>query len=84
MDFPRTEQRTQRMSNTRAIRPFHWIPALMLLVACGAPQQNETAGTVEQPAEGLDRTVLPIHEPKRQTYTELDVREHRSHLHVGR
>ena len=25
-------------------------------------------------ADGMDRTVLPIHEPKRQTYTELDVR----------
>ena len=49
---------------------------VLLLAACRTRQPNEAPGTY-QPSittDGLDRTVLPIHEPKRQTYTELDVR----------
>jgi arylsulfatase len=54
-----------------------WIPALALLAACDTPQPTDDKDTppVTASADGLDRTVLPIHEPKRQTYTELDVRE---------
>ncbi len=57
--------------------PFHLaFGAALLLNACGTPQQNEQPATAAQPSttDGLDRTVLPIHEPKRQTYTELDAR----------
>jgi arylsulfatase len=54
-----------------------WIPALALLAACGAPQHTDDKAATPAAttsADGLDRTVLPIPEPKRQTYTELDVR----------
>ncbi|MBZ5856026.1 arylsulfatase [Flavihumibacter profundi] len=39
----------------------------------GAGTGKEETGTV-QPAGEMDRTVLPIKEPKRQTYSELDAR----------
>ncbi|HOP45142.1 MAG TPA: sulfatase-like hydrolase/transferase, partial [Flavobacteriales bacterium] len=48
---------------------------LALLVACGAPADQTTdQQATKAPADGLDRTVLPIHEPERPTYTELDAR----------
>lgn len=40
----------------------------------GCTQENATSNTVATSADGLDRTVLPIAEPKRQTYKELDAR----------
>src|SRR5688500_9791565 len=40
----------------------------------GCSQENATSNTVATPADGLDRTILPIAEPKRQTYKELDAR----------
>lgn len=40
----------------------------------GCVQENATPNTAATPADGLDRTILPIAEPKRQTYKELDAR----------
>ncbi len=41
--------------------------------SCGAPAQQQAAAPAA-PAGGLDRTVLPIAEPKPPTYKELDAR----------
>ena len=40
----------------------------------GCVQENATPNTAATPADGLDRTILPIVEPKRRTYKELDAR----------
>lgn len=51
--------------------------ALGLLTACNdskTAESNETAATPSS-VEGMDRTSLPIKEPTRQTYTELDARD---------
>ena len=40
----------------------------------GCSQQNATSTTEATSADGFDRTILPIAEPKRQTYKELDAR----------
>ncbi|MCB9179354.1 MAG: arylsulfatase [Flavobacteriales bacterium] len=49
---------------------------LALLVACGAPADHANDQKAATPTrDGLDRTVLPIHEPERPTYTELDARD---------
>ena len=40
----------------------------------GCSQENATSTTAATSGDGLDRTVLPIAEPKRQTYKELDAR----------
>lgn len=37
-------------------------------------QENAPSNTAATSADGLDRTILPIAEPKRQTYKELDAR----------
>jgi arylsulfatase A-like enzyme len=52
------------------------VACALLLAACGAPQQVEQTSDTRQAAtgDGLDRTVLPIHEPEAQTFTELDAR----------
>lgn len=58
------------------------VPLILLAIVVGCNQPADT-GTVETPkaatgqtetTDGLDRSILPIHEPKRQTYTELDAR----------
>jgi arylsulfatase len=43
------------------------------VVGCGAPPPEQTATPAPGTTE-LDRTVLPIAEPKPPTYTELDAR----------
>ena len=53
--------------------------ASLLLIAIatltfGCTQAAHTDTTASNSADGLDRTVLPIAEPKRQTYKELDAR----------
>jgi arylsulfatase A-like enzyme len=45
---------------------------LTAIVGCGGPKQE--AATAPTAAGEMDRTVLPIQEPKRPTYTELDAR----------
>src|SRR5688500_14589452 len=40
----------------------------------GCTQENATPNTAATSADGLDRTILPIVEPKRRTYKELDAR----------
>ena len=44
------------------------------LLSVGCSQENATSNTSATPVDGLDRTILPIVEPKRQTYKEMDVR----------
>ena len=44
----------------------------------GCSQENAPSNTAATSADGLDRTILPIVEPKRQTYKELDVRNAKS------
>lgn len=44
------------------------------VLSFGCTQENATSNTSATPADGLDRTILPIVEPKRQTYKEMDVR----------
>ena len=45
-----------------------------LAFGCNAPQQQTEKPSIETASGGLDRSVLPIKEPLRQTYKELDVR----------
>jgi len=53
---------------------FFVIMAAGLVISCNQKPGSGSADS-KTPAQGdLDRTVLPIKEPKRQTYTELDVR----------
>ena len=40
----------------------------------GCSQENAASNTAATSADGLDRTILPIAEPKRETYKELDAR----------
>lgn len=49
------------------------VATAMLTLSC-SQQLTEPASTTAAAGDGLDRTVLPIAEPKRQTYKELDVR----------
>lgn len=55
-----------------------WISSLLLvatvMLASSCTQNTEPALTTATASDGLDRTVLPIVEPKRVTYKELDVR----------
>ncbi|HSR37536.1 MAG TPA: arylsulfatase [Phnomibacter sp.] len=51
--------------------PLLMLPGFLLVMACGN-KANETQSNVG--ADGIDRTVLPIKEPARKRYTELDVR----------
>lgn len=44
------------------------------VLSFGCSQENATSNSVATSADGLDRTILPIAEPKRQTYKELDAR----------
>ncbi len=53
--------------------------AVLMLIAIsalnfGCGQENGTPNTSAASGDGLDRTILPIVEPKRQTYKELDAR----------
>ncbi len=45
---------------------------LLPLMQCNPPKTNETAAIASP--DGIDRTSLPIREPARQSYKELDVR----------
>jgi arylsulfatase A-like enzyme len=45
----------------------------MVFMACENKKQEPAADTGTK--EGIDRTVLPIHQPKRPTYTQLDVKD---------
>ncbi|MBL8861879.1 MAG: arylsulfatase [Planctomycetes bacterium] len=53
------------------LRPFA-LTVPLLLTACGAPSPKQAAGAT---GGTVDRTVLPIREPARPRYTELDVRK---------
>jgi arylsulfatase len=56
------------MNETRAIHLITLLLAALLLAGCGEKTQTPAASA------GLDRTVLPIPEPKHDTITELDAR----------
>ncbi len=45
-----------------------------LAFGCNAPQQQPDKTIIETASGGLDRSALPIKEPLRQTYKELDAR----------
>src|SRR6478736_5512125 len=46
----------------------------MTVFAFGCTQQTSESTTASNPGDGLDRTSLPIKEPARQIYKELDAR----------
>src|SRR5688572_25841038 len=46
-----------------------------LFYACAPKQQEDQPQPASAGTGGMDRTVLPIKEPKRQTYKELDARD---------
>jgi len=63
------------------LRKYIFPCALLLLVAvtaistsCNQRKGGTTASNTSAKSDGLDRTILPIPEPKRQTYKELDAR----------
>ncbi len=60
------------MNQKTKIRSLLLLP-IVLLISCTQPQQKAEQ-TTEVATGDMDRTVLPIKEPKRPTYTELDVR----------
>lgn len=52
--------------------------AVAVTTACNQPEtatSSSTAGTTESPADGYDRTILPIKEPLHDAITELDARK---------
>src|SRR5215216_3629089 len=52
-------------------------PLMLIATAAlhfGCASENAPLNTAAKSADGLDRTILPIKEPARQTYKELDVR----------
>jgi len=63
------------------LRKYFFPCAVLLLVAvtaisisCNQQTGGTTASDTTAKSDGLDRTILPIPEPKRQTYKELDAR----------
>lgn len=46
----------------------------LALVGCEKGETPETSSSAATPSDGIDRTSLPIREPARQKYSELDVR----------
>jgi hypothetical protein len=64
-----------KIMSTRAIRgAFGASLALCAVIGCGAPQAPHEASAAVVASGEIDRTVLPIHEPERPTYSELDAR----------
>ncbi len=49
----------------------------------GGGNTGTASNTTTASADGLDRTILPIPEPKRQTYKELDARNAKAPSAVG-
>ncbi|MCM3870379.1 MAG: arylsulfatase [Pyrinomonadaceae bacterium] len=63
------------MSTSRKIRFAHLLLFTIAALTFGCNQPTEETATSNSAAsDKLDRTVLPIPEPKRQTYKELDAR----------
>jgi len=61
--------------NTRTIRgALGATLSLSAMLGCGSPQSSHENPALVAGSGGLDRTVLPIHEPERPTYSELDAR----------
>ena len=48
--------------------------AVAFIMSCNRENSQTSPTKAEAASDGLDRTVLPIAEPKRQTYKELDAR----------
>ena len=65
-------------TRTHIDRSWPWLSALLSLAACSAPQPTDdgakSAGRAAS-AHGMDRTVLPIHEPTPAAINELDARD---------
>src|SRR5687767_8677228 len=65
-----------KMKNFRKIMSLGFI-AVVFLSACNNSKTADTSATASTPgaADGeMDRSILPVKEPIRQTYTELDSR----------
>ena len=63
----------------RSLGPFAWTLLVLFVAGFVVGCSRETGSTPSRAgantsSDGLDRTVLPIAEPKRQTYKELDAR----------
>ena len=63
----------------RSLGPFAWTLLVLFVAGFVVSYSRETGSTPSRAgantsSDGLDRTVLPIAEPKRQTYKELDAR----------
>ena len=63
----------------RSLGPFAWTLLVLFVAGFVVSCSRETGSTPSRAgantsSDGLDRTVLPIAEPKRQTYKELDAR----------
>ena len=50
------------------------VAVIAILIGCNQQTGGTTASDATAKSDGLDRTILPIPEPKRQTYKELDAR----------
>ena len=61
---------------------FVVVLATVLGVGCSAPPQQ--TATTAAPAGGIDRTILPLAEPARATYKELDARNAKAPARFGR
>ena len=62
------------MLNTHGTKFATLVLIAIAALSFGCSQENTTSNTAATSADGLDRTILPIAEPKRQTYKELDAR----------
>jgi len=62
------------MSIRHSTRLASWLLIAIATLTFGCTQAVHTETAAANSADGLDRTVLPIKEPARQTYKELDAR----------
>src|SRR4030095_3610046 len=71
------QTRRNKMLTSRKIRFASLLLSAIAAVTSGCNQQNAGSTATNTAATGsdkLDRTILPIVEPQRQTYKELDAR----------
>ena len=68
------DRKQDKIMNTRAILGGASLALSAVLGSCGTPQPSHPISPPPAVSDGLDRTVLPIPEPERPTYSELDAR----------
>jgi hypothetical protein len=70
--------------HTKSISVLVLFAIVALCFGCNQQPAGPTASnTAPTGSDKLDRTILPIVEPKRQTYTELDARNAKSTATLG-